>query len=105
MSNYQGLTTNHTNLAQNLMNTRNPGKIRAIDVKVRGVGVVSGYSLNPIFSLIMILGVCRALRVKPQKIADQAIFYPANSESTPDNRDFCGTGGAKIHKCNRLLGD
>jgi hypothetical protein len=24
-------------------------------------------------------GVCRASRVKPQKIADQAIFYPANS--------------------------
>jgi hypothetical protein len=47
------------------------------------------------------------LRVKPQKIADQAIFSPANSvepkvRSTPDNRDFCGTGGAKIHKCNRL---
>jgi hypothetical protein len=22
----------------------------------------------------------------------------------PDNRDFCVTDGAKIHKCNRLLG-
>jgi hypothetical protein len=22
----------------------------------------------------------------------------------PDNRDFCGAGGAKIHKCNMLLG-
>jgi hypothetical protein len=21
----------------------------------------------------------------------------------PDNRDFCVAGGAKIHKCNRLL--
>jgi hypothetical protein len=50
------------------------------------------------------LGVCRASRLKSQKIADQAIFYPANSESTPDNRDFCGTDGAKIYKCNRLLG-
>jgi hypothetical protein len=48
------------------------------------------------------------VRVKPPKIADQAIFYLTNSvepkvRSTPDNRDFCGTGGAKIHKCNRLL--
>jgi hypothetical protein len=42
--------------------------------------------------------------VKSSKTALQAIFYPANSESTPDNRDFCGTSGAKIHKCNRLLG-
>jgi hypothetical protein len=39
------LTTNHTkrtNLAQNLINTRNPGGIRAIDAKVCGVGVVCG---------------------------------------------------------------
>jgi hypothetical protein len=43
------------------------------------------------------------LRVKPRKIAEQEIFYFANSESTPDNRDFCVTGGAKIHKRNRLL--
>jgi hypothetical protein len=50
------------------------------------------------------LGVCCASHVKPQKIADQAIFYPANSESSPDNRDFCVISGAKIHKCNRLLG-
>jgi hypothetical protein len=50
-----------------------------------------------------IRGACRALRVKSRKIADQAIFYPANFESTPDNWDFCGTGGVKIHKCNRLL--
>jgi hypothetical protein len=24
--------------------------------------------------------------------------------STPDNRDFCVTDGAKIHKCNRFPG-
>jgi hypothetical protein len=30
------------------MNTRNPGKIRAIGVTVRGVGVVRGYFLNHI---------------------------------------------------------
>jgi hypothetical protein len=54
MSNYKGLTTNHTNrtnLVKNLMNTRN----RAIDVKVRGVGVVRGYSLNHAFSLDSLL--------------------------------------------------
>jgi hypothetical protein len=49
------------------------------------------------------IGVCCALHVNIQKIAAQAIFYLANSESSPDNRDFCGTAGAKIHKCNRLL--
>jgi hypothetical protein len=48
-------------------------------------------------------GVCCASRIKSPKIADQAIFYPANSESSPDNRDFCAAGGTKIHKCNRLL--
>jgi hypothetical protein len=36
------------------------------------------------------LGVCCASRVKPQKIADQAIFYPANSESSPIIGIFCG---------------
>jgi hypothetical protein len=30
-------------------------------------------------------------------------FYPANSKSSPDNRDFCVIGGAKIHKRDRLL--
>jgi hypothetical protein len=50
-------------------------------------------------------GVCCASRVKPQKIACQAIFYPANSENNPDNQDFCVTDGAKIHKRNRLLGE
>ncbi|MDR0451957.1 MAG: leucine--tRNA ligase [Treponema sp.] len=49
------------------------------------------------------LGVCCASRIKSQKIADQAIFYPANSKSTPDNRDFCDTDDAKIHKRNGLL--
>jgi hypothetical protein len=46
--------------------------------------------------------------LKILKIADQAIFYPASSvepkvRSMPDNRDFCVTDDAKIHKCNRLL--
>jgi hypothetical protein len=50
----------------------------------------------------VISGVCCALRLESQKGADQAIFYPANSESMPDNRDFCVTDDAKIHKCNRL---
>jgi hypothetical protein len=49
------------------------------------------------------LGVCRASHVKPQKIADQAIFYPTNFGSMPDNRDFCAISGAKIHKRDRLL--
>jgi hypothetical protein len=44
-----------------------------------------------------------------RKTALQVIFYAANSvgpkvRSRPDNRDFCGTDGAKIHKRNRLLG-
>ncbi|MDR1586002.1 MAG: ABC transporter ATP-binding protein [Treponema sp.] len=47
-------------------------------------------------------GLCCASRVKPPKIAGEAIFYPANSESAPDNRDFYVTGDAKIHKYNRL---
>jgi hypothetical protein len=52
-------------------------------------------------------GVCCALRVKPKKIADQAIFCPANSDRTkgsrmPINRGFCVTDSAKIHKRNRL---
>jgi hypothetical protein len=42
------------------------------------------------------------LRVKPQKIADQVIFYPANPESSPDSRNFRVTDGAKIHKRNSL---
>jgi vitamin B12 transporter len=60
----------------------------------RGGPVIPGASYNPAVPL----GVCRASRLKFQKIADQAIFYPANSESTPDNRDFCGTSAAKIHR-------
>jgi hypothetical protein len=41
MSNHRKrkFTTNHTNLTQNLTNTRNPDRIKTIDVKVR---VVSG---------------------------------------------------------------
>jgi hypothetical protein len=44
----------------------------------------------------------RFARKAPKKIAFRAIFYPANSvepevRCTPDNRDFCVTGGAKIH--------
>jgi hypothetical protein len=64
----------------------------------------SGFGTNT-----FILAVCCASRVKPQKIADQAIFYPSNCQvaaaaRTPDNRDFWATGGTKINKCNRLLG-
>ncbi|MDR1618236.1 MAG: response regulator transcription factor [Treponema sp.] len=56
------------------------------------------------------LGDCCASQVKPSKIADEEIFYPANSvepkvRSTPDNRDFCVTGSAKTRKSGRLLGD
>ncbi|MDR1585823.1 MAG: hypothetical protein LBS57_00055 [Treponema sp.] len=50
------------------------------------------------------LGVCRTSRVKPQKIAGQAIFYPSNPEGSPDNRDLCAAGSAKIHKYKRPLG-
>jgi ATP-dependent helicase/nuclease subunit A len=49
------------------------------------------------------LGVCCASRVKPPEIADQAISYLSNSESSPDNRDFLRHQAQKIHKCNRLL--
>jgi hypothetical protein len=54
-------------------------------------------------------GVCRASRIKPPKIADQAVFYLASSvepkvRGRPDNRDFCATGDAKIYKRNRLPG-
>jgi hypothetical protein len=48
--------------------------------------------------------VCCVSRIKPPKIAFQAIFYPTNRQSMPDNRDFCATGNAKIHKRDRLLG-
>jgi hypothetical protein len=41
--------------------------------------------------------------MKSEKIADQAIFYSANSQSSPENRDFCIINDAKIHKRNRLL--
>jgi hypothetical protein len=51
------------------------------------------------------LAVCRTSCVKPQKIADQAIFYPANSESSPIIGDFLRHQAQKIHKCNRLLAD
>jgi hypothetical protein len=53
------------------------------------------------------LGVCCASRVKPRKIADQAIFYPANSQSSPDNRgfyDFFDEKIIKTYRCDRLLG-
>jgi ATP-dependent helicase/nuclease subunit A len=36
--------------------------------------------------------------------ADQAVFYPANSESSPGNRDFYVVGDAKTRKRNRLPG-
>jgi hypothetical protein len=49
------------------------------------------------------LGVCCASRVKPQKIADQAILYLSNSESSPIIGDFLRHQAQKIHKCNRLL--
>ncbi|MDR3167529.1 MAG: hypothetical protein LBT93_06260 [Treponema sp.] len=55
-----------------------------------------GYIVSP--------GVCRASCAEPPKIADQAIFYLTNSENRPDNRDFCVTDGAKIHKYDRLPG-
>jgi TM2 domain-containing membrane protein YozV len=51
-----------------------------------------------------LLAVCCASRIKSQKSDRKALFYPANCQSRPDNRDFCVTDGAKIHKCNRLLG-
>jgi hypothetical protein len=50
-----------------------------------------------------LIGVCCASRSNPLKIADQAIFYRTNSESSPDNRDFLRHQAQKIHKCNRLL--
>jgi hypothetical protein len=52
---------------------------------------------------ILVPGVCRASRVKPEKSPARAIFYPANCVSTPDNRDFLRHQAQKIHKCNRLL--
>jgi hypothetical protein len=54
------------------------------------------------------LAVCCASRIKSQKSDCKALFYPANCHRTkgsrrPDNRDFCVTDGAKIHKRDRLL--
>jgi hypothetical protein len=40
---------------------------------------------------------------KTSKNRFQAIFYLANCQSMPNNRDFCVIGDAKIHKRNRLL--
>ncbi|MDR1587715.1 MAG: ABC transporter ATP-binding protein [Treponema sp.] len=77
------------------------------DAIAAGLGMVhQQYMLVPNMTVLenVALGVCCASRVKPQKIAEQAISYPSNSESSPDNRDFCAAGGAKIHKCNRLPG-
>jgi hypothetical protein len=53
-----------------------------------------------------ILAVCCASRTKLLKIADQAIFYLANCQSSPDNRgfyDFFVEKIIKTYKCNRLL--
>jgi hypothetical protein len=53
-------------------------------------------------------GVCRASRVKTQKITDQVIFYPANSESNLIIVVFLTFFKEKIrktYKCNGLLGD
>ncbi|MDR2101220.1 MAG: PrsW family intramembrane metalloprotease [Treponema sp.] len=54
--------------------------------------------------LLFRLGDCCASRIKPQKITDQAIFYPTISENMPINRDFLRHQAQKIHKYNRLLG-
>jgi hypothetical protein len=56
------------------------------------------------------LAVCCASHVKPQKIADQPIFYPANSVRTRGTRspiigDFLRHQAQKIHKRDRLLVD
>jgi hypothetical protein len=56
------------------------------------------------------LAVCCASRIKFQKSDCKALFYPANCHRTegsrrPDNRNFCVTDGAKIHKRDRLPGD
>jgi hypothetical protein len=60
-----------------------------------------------LFNAINLLGVYCASRVKPQKIADQAIFYSANSESSPDKgekRDETKRGG-RITRITRGSGD
>jgi hypothetical protein len=53
------------------------------------------------------LGVCRTSCVKPQKIADQAIFYLANSVRSPIIVVFLAFSTKKTrktYKYNRLLG-
>jgi hypothetical protein len=50
------------------------------------------------------LAVCRASRLNPQKIADQAIFYPANCVRSPFIVVFAVRSDAKTYKCDRLLG-
>jgi hypothetical protein len=55
------------------------------------------------FSLIKPLGACCALHVKPPKIADQAIFYSTNCQSSPFIVVFAARSGAKTYKRNRLL--
>jgi hypothetical protein len=49
------------------------------------------------------LMVCCASRLNPQKIADQAIFYPTNCVRSPFVVVFAAQSGAKTYKCNRLL--
>jgi hypothetical protein len=49
------------------------------------------------------LAVCRASRLNPQKIADQAIFYSANCVRSPSIVVFVARSDAKIYKCDRLL--
>jgi hypothetical protein len=43
------------------------------------------------------------------KILLKAVYFEEKNhhkvESTPDNRDFCVTGGAEIHKYNRRPGN
>jgi hypothetical protein len=64
----------------------------------------SAFYKNSILNAGLIpLAVCCASRIKSRKIVCKALFYPANCQSRPDNRDFCVTDGAKIHKRDRLL--
>jgi hypothetical protein len=52
----------------------------------------------------VVLAVCRASRLNPQKIADQAIFYSANCVRSPCIVVFAARSDAKTYKCDRLLG-
>jgi hypothetical protein len=80
-------------------------------IKIFGAcGLFSFLLVDEIRSLERAPGICCALRVNPQKIADQAIFYPSNSigpkvRSSPITEGFLQHQAQKIHKWTMPIRD